>query len=62
MSENTLKIGDVVRIKSGGPDMTITHNNTGSDKNVVATWYDVNLSKFVNEHFKSETLDIVTNK
>ena len=46
-----MKTGDVVKLKSGGPDMTITKRYTGvSEDAVECTWFDksggINSSKF----------------
>lgn len=34
----SFKIGDVVKLKSGGPDMTVTY--TGSDGKLDCTWFN----------------------
>lgn len=35
----SLKIGDVVQLKSGGPKMTITRPVTDTNEMVAATWF-----------------------
>jgi uncharacterized protein YodC (DUF2158 family) len=49
-----LKIGDVVALKSGGPDMTV--ENIDEQGNVTCTWFekDGNLKTWT---FKEEMLD-----
>jgi uncharacterized protein YodC (DUF2158 family) len=37
-----LKIGDVVRLKSGGPKMTIAEIGDSDDKRVKCIWFDGN--------------------
>lgn len=52
--EKIFKIGDVVRLKSGGKDMTVvkyTHSN-----NVQCEWYDKDKDEYKNKEFLEETL------
>ena len=51
-----LKVGDVVRLKSGGPAMTIENIDTyGKGKGATCTWFDG--SKRVTEMFMLAVLD-----
>ena len=47
MENNTFKIGDVVILKSGGPHMTITHEQDENNY-VECTWF-VNGKKVIDE-------------
>ncbi len=49
-----LKIGDVVALKSGGPDMTV--ENVDEQGNVTCTWFDKDGNR-KKETFKEEMLE-----
>lgn len=36
--------GDIVQLKSGGPEMTVSHYNSNipDDKKIICTWFDKN--------------------
>lgn len=34
------KVGDVVRLRSGGPEMTVTATNLGESKNLRCEWFE----------------------
>ena len=53
MSENSFKVGDVVRLKSGGPLMTV-QQATYAD-NIMCTWFGEN-NKRMSEGFHPRTL------
>lgn len=38
MASSSFQIGDVVRLKSGGPDMTVTY--LGTDGQIQCEWYE----------------------
>lgn len=48
------KIGDVVNLKSGGPEMTV--ENIDNQGNVTCTWFDRNMERKT-ETFKSDMLE-----
>lgn len=39
---SNFKPGDVVRLKSGGPDMTVLRESTGTTPGFVCTWFGTN--------------------
>lgn len=57
MSENALKPGDVVMLKSGGPQMTVTALGQGAWTGTVYTkWFDGSVVK--DGEFPAEALEI----
>ena len=55
--ESPLKIGDVVRLKSGGPEMTVAHIGKYAHKDgAMCVWFDG--KKRVQEVFELETLEL----
>jgi uncharacterized protein YodC (DUF2158 family) len=51
----TFKIGDVVRLNSGGPPMTVTYQNT--DKNLLTcSWFDYGHAEVKVEAFPQDAL------
>ncbi|TNC10856.1 DUF2158 domain-containing protein [Methylobacterium terricola] len=54
-SPPTFKAGDIVRLKTWSPNMTVTGLN--KDRTVVFTkWYDTTLHTFCTESFEIETI------
>lgn len=49
------KEGDVVRLKSGGPLMTVQHKSNGRTNEYRCTWFD-DSAKFCSSVFRGETL------
>jgi uncharacterized protein YodC (DUF2158 family) len=39
---STFKPGDVVRLKSGGPKMTVQERGTGSSTGLICVWFGAN--------------------
>ena len=58
MKRDTFRVGTVVKLKSGGPKMTCTNEELGSDPNKVnCQWFAG--SKLESGWFPSESLEIV---
>lgn len=53
MSE--IKIGDVVRLKSGGPAMTVTHTGNAQETRCRCSWFAGN--EAMSGHFPAEALE-----
>ena len=57
--EEKLKSGQIVRLKSGGPKMTVESYKTGDARPLVkCTWFD-NEMKLKYNTFHQETLDVI---
>ena len=59
---NTFKPGDIVKLKSGGPDMTVTEVDTTKDPDKPITYYVCEWfsGKKVESHsFEATSLDLV---
>lgn len=54
--ERKFKAGDVVKLNSGSPNMTIEYYNTESE--VLCTWFDINCNNF-KKMFYVEALTLV---
>jgi uncharacterized protein YodC (DUF2158 family) len=54
---NTFKIGDVVQIRSGGPEMVVTRLYPAK---VDCLWYSVTFSKYEERAFEPVALKLVT--
>jgi len=53
-----IKIGNLVQLKSGGPDMTV--DDIGKDRLIKCIWFENN--KKCIDYFKSESLIIINEK
>ena len=58
MDEKKFSVGDVVILKSGGPDMTIIKTEGLGEKCVECKWFDEH-NKLHKEKFSKEELDSV---
>ncbi|WP_311267466.1 DUF2158 domain-containing protein [Sphingobium sp. WCS2017Hpa-17] len=59
MTENTFKAGDVVRLKSGGPTMTVTRVGEGAWVGTVwVSWFDSS-NKPQSGEYPQEALELV---
>lgn len=56
------KIGDVVQLISGGPEMTVQKvaDNISGRKNIHCIWYNYNNNHYVENTFDSEVLAYIT--
>ena len=52
-------IGDVVQLKSGGPNMTITRLPDSGETQYSCTWWNLPLSKYDEHDFLEEALQRV---
>ncbi len=55
MDEKKFSVGDVVRLKSGGPNMTIIETEKISEQYVTCQWFDGD-NKPQKENFRKEAL------
>lgn len=58
MQLNEIKAGDVVRLKSGGPTMTVTGFNAMAANRVMVAWFDDKELRTASIH--SEALEVTT--
>jgi len=60
---NSMKAGDIVRLKSGGPKMTVERINPaglcGLFTSASCTWWDEKENAFYDETFAVDALDIL---
>lgn len=61
MADQEFKPGDVVRLKSGGPKMTIAFKYVNDDNNYMCTWWVETTSQFGEKSFEGATLVKVGN-
>ena len=57
MAHQEFKVGDVVRLRSGGPLMTVVNPQTSQGKEVWCEWWNEGTSKFENRGFLPEVLE-----
>ena len=54
---NDFEIGDIVRLKSGGPSMTVKSTGAGSGSLVDCEWFSVSDQKIHQHNFRPEALE-----
>jgi len=61
--KTTFKTGDIVRLKSGGPDMTVKGYVLGDETSVICQWFaGRELDKLESGHFPEDSLEVRADK